>query len=82
MKMKVMVFECERVPTWYGVAHKDFARACRVCYPIPINWLVRWGRAVHERLMLGPRVRLLSEHQSRLGAALNRLESALDRLDK
>lgn len=36
----------EMLSRWYGVSHGDFQRDVTVCYPIPFNLIVRWGRNV------------------------------------
>jgi hypothetical protein len=40
----------ERVPRGYGIAYRDFLMDAVVCYPVPLNWLVRWGRDLARRL--------------------------------
>ena len=32
------------LPRFYGIAYIDIMRNLRVCYPIPLNLLVRWAR--------------------------------------
>jgi hypothetical protein len=44
------IMEGEKIPTFYGVAYRDFAMMQAVCYPIPLNWVVRWGRELYFRL--------------------------------
>lgn len=41
-----MVFEGQALPFWYGVTYRDPAWRAWVCHPIPLNFLVRWGRAL------------------------------------
>lgn len=42
--MKRMVGELERIPFGYGVAWRDFAYCGSVCYPVPLNLIMRWLR--------------------------------------
>ncbi len=44
--MKVFVPEAAEIPKWYGIAYRDFSRMGAVCYPIPLNWPVRWARSI------------------------------------
>jgi hypothetical protein len=32
------------LPFWYGIAYYDICSDYRICYPIPLNLLVRWIR--------------------------------------
>lgn len=34
-------------PRFYGFAWSDMLRRCDICYPIPLNLVVRWVRAAH-----------------------------------
>lgn len=43
--------EGEEIPFGWAVAFRDFDRGCGVCYPIPIHFLVRWGRDLRYWLM-------------------------------
>lgn len=38
-----VIYEEEQIPKFYGVAYRDFTRMRVVCYPIPLNLLVRAG---------------------------------------
>ena len=38
----IQVAQGERLPNWYGVAYREFCADHVICYPIPINLLVRW----------------------------------------
>ena len=42
--IRKFVGECERIPFGYGVAWRDFAWCGSICYPVPINLLMRWLR--------------------------------------
>lgn len=35
-------------PFYYGLAYENWTRPVSVFYPIPINYFVRWGMAVHH----------------------------------
>lgn len=37
----------EMIPRFYGVAYHDYPRRVAICYPIPLNWLIRWGRDLY-----------------------------------
>lgn len=42
---RVEIGEGEVFPEWYyGLAYRDFVKHTAVLYPIPLNWIVRWGR--------------------------------------
>lgn len=47
MKLKVFVPEAGIIPRYYGVAYRDFMRMGAVCYPVPLNRLVRMLRSVY-----------------------------------
>ena len=32
-------------PQGYGIAYRAFDRNGAICYPMPLNWVVRWWRA-------------------------------------
>ncbi len=44
--MSKIVYENEQIPRFYGIAYRDFLVKAIICYPIPLNWLVRWERAL------------------------------------
>lgn len=44
------IFEGETMPPFYGIAYRDIAMRQAICYPIPLNWLVRWGRELYFAL--------------------------------
>ena len=46
--------EGEIIPRGYGIAYRDFASYISVCYPVPLNWIVRAGREVARFLKLPP----------------------------
>lgn len=37
-----LVDEGAKMPKFYGVAYRDFAGSVLVCYPVPLNLVVRW----------------------------------------
>lgn len=43
---EVLVYEEQRFPQGYGLAWRDELRRCSVCYPIPINLMVRLAREI------------------------------------
>ena len=47
--MQRFVKENESFPRFYGLAYRDYLRGHAVCYPIPINLIVRflWGALLH-----------------------------------
>lgn len=48
------VMEGDYIPRWYGIAYRDFLMDRKVCYLVPINWFVRWGREI-ARILKVPR---------------------------
>ena len=46
------------VSRWLGVAYHDTSRRVTVFYPIPLNWLIGWGRRAYYFLVHGPRDRV------------------------
>lgn len=44
----------EIIPRGYGIAYRDFAMNQSVCYPVPLNWIVRGWTAVAKFLKLPP----------------------------
>jgi len=44
--MKREIQQGEACVWWYGVAWEDFSRLVYVCYPIPINLILRWLRNI------------------------------------
>jgi hypothetical protein len=42
--MRRFVRALDVIPRGYGVAYRAWDRDGAVCYPIPLNWLVRWAR--------------------------------------
>jgi len=60
--LKIFVREGERLPKYYGLAYRLFNQHAAVCYPIPLNYVVRvyrdlafWLRfpnpGLHDRAM-------------------------------
>lgn len=43
-------YEGEALPKWYGVAYRDYVTDCDICYPIPLNHLVKHLRLLKWRL--------------------------------
>ncbi len=41
------VQEGEKLPWWLGLAYWEWSRPVAVCYPIPLNLLIRWSRNVY-----------------------------------
>lgn len=39
-----------KIPFGYGIAYRDFAMDVAICYPIPINLVVRWVRNFYEMI--------------------------------
>lgn len=38
------------IPRFYGIAYRSFIDDKAICYPVPLNWLVRWGMEIARRL--------------------------------
>ena len=49
-----VIAEGEMIPRGYGIAYRDFIDYTRVCYPLPLNWIVRGWTAVAKFLKLPP----------------------------
>ena len=62
--MKKLIRDNELIPKWYGIAYRDCSKGHAVCYPLPLNLVVRflWGALLH----------LKNPKPSRLDAALSR----------
>ena len=52
----------EIIPWGYGVAWRAFDRDGAICYPIPLNLVVRLAREVHWRLLVAPRWGIRERH--------------------
>ena len=52
MRKEIKEHEC--TPDWYGVAWVDMSRNIGVCYPIPVNFIMGWGRCFLVILKRGP----------------------------
>jgi len=50
---RLKLAEYEAMPRWYGLAYWDFPRAEAICYPIPLNLIVRAIRLFYFRLAIG-----------------------------
>lgn len=46
IKTFMEIHEGQEIPAFYGIAYRDYLRKCIICFPIPLNWLVRWERAL------------------------------------
>lgn len=44
--MRVRVNECEKIPPLYGVAYREYEYNWTVCYPIPINIIIKYLREI------------------------------------
>jgi hypothetical protein len=44
--------EGEMIPRLYGVAYRNPIGDYTVCYPVPLNWLVRYGRILWWKLAI------------------------------
>jgi len=42
IRLKQIILEGMRIPAGYGIAYFDYPRRCLVCYPIPLNLIVRF----------------------------------------
>ena len=52
---KIYLSEGGLMPRCYGVAYLDYMRQEFVCYPIPFNLFVNWGRKLYYRIA-GPSI--------------------------
>jgi len=51
MSIRRIIYEGERIPTGYGIAYFDFWKDGLVCYPIPLNILIRSLRILRLRII-------------------------------
>lgn len=63
--MRREVAEYDRIPRGYGVAYRELSRLVAVCYPVPLNWVVRWARAFWWRLAIPRKAMRLEQLTSR-----------------
>ena len=49
----IQIAEGEMAPWWYGAAYYSAYDDFLVCYPVPINIIVRWAREIGWRLRRG-----------------------------
>lgn len=42
--LKRLVRPCEMAPWGYGLAYREFNMNVAVCYPVPLNLVIRWAR--------------------------------------
>lgn len=65
MKLRQEIRELEVVPKGFGMAYRSYDRRMVVCYPIPLNLLIRWSRDWYFRCAL-PRNEIYIERLQRL----------------
>ena len=53
MKYRIELRQGEAIPRGYGLAYKQYHSLTFVCYPIPINIIVRVSREIEYWLMRG-----------------------------
>ena len=46
----VKLLEGGKLPWWMGMAYFDDAQGVGVCYVLPLNWIVRWTRALWRKV--------------------------------
>ena len=63
MKKTIKFFES--LPWGYGIAYKDYSMALAVCYPLGLNWLVRWARELYF-LICAPKNDYWEKKESRM----------------
>ena len=42
--------DAEIIPAWYGVAFMVYPMHMTICYPIPLNYILRWIEAIRWRV--------------------------------
>ena len=52
-----MVNEGHQIPKGWGIAYSNWDMTQAVCYPLPFNWIIGWGRNIWFKLMHGPKDR-------------------------
>jgi hypothetical protein len=80
-KIRREIEQGEMMPKLYGVAYMDFMRKIYICYPFPLNHIVRVYRSVWCRV----RHAYMDEMESRLvkrEQELKRQEEGLEKLRK
>lgn len=50
IKLEVRIGPGVMCPSWYGVAYIDYAANTAVCYPVPLNLFVMWGRKLYDKI--------------------------------
>lgn len=56
--MKRLIAPYEMLPKGYGISYRHPNAILLVCYPVPMNWVVRWAREVWRRLRMPGEFRL------------------------
>ena len=46
------IYKAKPIPKCYGIAYRDFAGCRIVCYPVPLNLIVRLAREIWQRLAI------------------------------
>ena len=41
----------KELPKHYGVAYSDYYRAYDICYPIPLNYIIKYGRQIYFKVL-------------------------------
>ncbi len=59
----IQIAEGEAAPWWYGVAYYSAYADYIVCYPVPINLVVRWSRDIWWGLRRGKEDALSQAYQ-------------------
>ena len=64
--------ECDHTPRGYGIAYRNIFSATLVCYPVPLNLLVRWWHRLYRRLAKPTSDSLECQEQSALSESFQR----------
>ena len=54
MRIKLQLRELENKPKWYGKCYRDWANDYCICYPVPLNWVIKAIREVSFWLRYPP----------------------------
>lgn len=45
-QLKKIKLEGEKHPRGYGIAYRNWEDNTMVCYPLGLNWIINWSRAI------------------------------------
>ena len=78
----LQVAQGEAAPWWYGVAYYSPYSDHVVCYPVPLNLLVRWCRNIWWLLRRGKRDALAKAYAAGRSAGLGEYREAVETINR